>query len=109
MEINKEILKGYIDIILVSRLRKKAMYGYELSKEILKISNDSFEIKEGSLYLSLKRLEKSGYLKSFWANETSGGGRRKYYEITDLGIDFLNNKKEEWLFFKEVIDKFLEV
>ncbi len=85
------------------------MYGYELSKEVLKVSNNSFEIKEGSLYLSLKRLEKSGYLESFWANEASGGGRRKYYKITDSGMDFLNSKRKEWLFFKEIMDKFLEV
>ncbi len=109
MEINKEILKGYIDIIIISLLRKKSMYGYELSKEILSICKNSFEIKEGTLYLSLKRLEKSGYVESYWSNENSGGGRRKYYRIKDLGIKYLKTRKKEWIFFKDIIDRFLEV
>lgn len=109
MEINKEILKGYIDIILISLLRKKNMYGYELSKEILNISKNSFEIKEGTLYLALKRLEKGNYIESYWSDETSGGGRRKYYRIKELGIEYLETRKTEWIFFKEIIDKFLEV
>lgn len=109
MEINKELLKGYIDIILISLLGKKSMYGYELSKEILSVSKNSFEVKEGTLYLSLKRLEKLGYIESYWSDENSGGGRRKYYRINDSGIKYLEAKKAEWVFFKEVMDKFLEV
>lgn len=109
MHVSKELLKGYIDIILISRLMKKPMYGYELSKEILQVSKDSFEIKEGSLYLSLKRLEKAGYLESYWTSETSGGGRRKYYKITTSGETFLKEKQVEWNFFRNVMDKFMEV
>nr|WP_261378295.1 PadR family transcriptional regulator [Paenibacillus agilis] len=40
------------------------MYGYSLSKEVKKRSHNSFEIQEGTLYLSFKRLEKNGYVTS---------------------------------------------
>ena len=107
MEIDKEILKGYIDAILMSLLRKHSMYGYELAKTVREISEDTFELKEGTLYLSLKRLEKNGYVKSHWNDEESGGGRRKYYLITDEGVNYIQNKKLEWDFMKKLIDKFL--
>ena len=108
MEINKEMLKGYIDAILMSLLTNSSMYGFELAKTVREMSDETFELKEGTLYLSLKRLEKNGYLKSKWNDETSGGGRRKYYKITDTGIAYIQNKKLEWKFMKNLIDKFLE-
>ena len=108
MEINKEMLKGYIDAILMSLLINNTMYGYELAKTVREMSDETFELKEGTLYLSLKRLEKNGYVKSNWNDENSGGGRRKYYKITDDGISYIKNKKLEWKFMKSLIDKFLE-
>jgi len=107
MEIDKEILKGYIDAILMSLLNNRSMYGYELAKTVREISDETFELKEGTLYLSLKRLEKNGYVKSDWSDGDSGGGRRKYYKITNGGIDYIQNKKLEWKFMKNLIDKFL--
>ena len=107
MDIDKEILKGYIDAILMSLLSKRSMYGYELLKTVREISEDTFQLKEGTLYLSLKRLEKNGYVKSYWNDEDSGGGRRKYYSIEDDGINYIQNKRLEWVFMKNLIDKFI--
>ena len=107
MDVDKEVLKGYIDTILISLLYSRPMYGYELAKEVREISNETFELKEGTLYLSLKRLEKNRYLQSYWDDGESGGGRRKYYKITNDGITYLKNKKLEWNFMKNLIEKFL--
>lgn len=107
MEIDKEVLKGYIDTILLSLLREKPVYGYELAKTALDRSEGTFELKEATLYLSLKRLEKNGLVKSFWGDSDSGGGRRKYYELTEAGYVRLRQKKTEWEFFKKTIDQFL--
>ena len=107
LEIDKEMLKGYIDTILISLLNDCTMYGYELAKTVREISEETFELKEGTLYLSLKRLEKNGYVKSFWSDSESGGGRRKYYNITDDGREYLKRKSIEWIFMRELINKFL--
>lgn len=107
MEINKEILKGHIDTIILSMIYRSDMYGYELSKSVKEESKNCFEIKEGTLYLALKRLEKNRYAESYW-DESFDGGRRKYYRITDEGKYFLERKKNEWLFFKKIIDHFLK-
>lgn len=107
MEIDKELLKGYIEIILLSLLQIEPLYGYELVKRIRNISENTFEIKEATLYLALKRLEKNGLSISYWDDSESGGGRRKYYRITEKGLLRFREKKTEWEYLKRTIDKFL--
>lgn len=106
MEIGKEMLKGYIESIILTQLNEEDLYGYEISKRIRNISDNTFEIKEGTLYLVLKRLEKNKLITPYWGDTESGGGRRRYYEITDEGKKYLVKRKEEWNFFKEVINIF---
>ncbi|SHI83771.1 PadR family transcriptional regulator, regulatory protein PadR [Clostridium cavendishii DSM 21758] len=106
MEINKEQLKGYIESIILNCISTQDRYGYEIMKKIKESSNDTFEMKEGTLYVVLKRLEVKGLVTSYW-NDDTNGGRRKYYNITEEGKEQLNIKKSEWSFFKEVIDKLM--
>jgi PadR family transcriptional regulator, regulatory protein PadR len=108
MEINKEVLKGHIDTLILSLLQKRDMYGYELAKLVRERSENQFELKEGTLYLSLKRLEKNKWISSYWGAEQGPGGRRKYYKLTPLGEDGVEQKREEWEFIKKIMDSFLE-
>lgn len=108
MEINKEILKGNIDTMILALLSEKDRYGYEIAKCVREKSENLFEIKEGTLYLSLKRLEKNGWIASYWGDESGPGGRRKYYTCTELGRAGFQRKKEEWRFVKKMMDLFLE-
>ena len=108
MDINKEVLKGHIDTIILSLLLKQEMYGYELAKTVREKSRDQFELKEGTLYLSLKRLEKNDWIQSYWSDEKGPGGRRKYYKLTQQGEEILKQKILEWNFIKQLIDSFLE-
>ena len=106
LEINKEMIKGYIESIILSLLLVEDLYGYEISKRIRSTSNNNFEIKEGTLYVVLKRLEKNDLILPYWNDTESGGGRRRYYKITDKGIEYLNTKKDEWIFFRNIVDIF---
>lgn len=108
MEINKEVLKGHIDTIILSLLNNRNMYGYELAKLVREKSEDQFELKEGTLYLSLKRLEKNKWISSYWGDDQGPGGRRKYYKLTPLGEAGFKEKCSEWQFVKKIIDSFLE-
>lgn len=108
MEIDKEILKGYIETIILSILSKRPLYGFELAKIVREKSRQEFELKEGTMYLALKRMEQNGLLEYFWGEESSEGGRRKYYRILPLGMERLAQKKQEWEFIKRMIDLFLE-
>ena len=102
MELSKEVLKGHIDTLIVSILNEKDCYGYEIAK-----CNNIFELKEGTMYLALKRMESKNIIKSYWSNEQSSGGKRKYYNLTDEGKEFLALKKQEWRFIKSVMNQFL--
>ncbi len=108
MEVNKEVLKGHIDTLILSLLNIKDMYGYELAKLVRERSDNQFELKEGTLYLSLKRLEKNKWIASYWGSEQGPGGRRKYYQLTPLGKEGFEEKRMEWEFIKKIIDSFLE-
>lgn len=52
LELNKEVLKGHIDTLILSILRDKDCYGYEIAKNVR--DRSSFELKEGTMYLALK-------------------------------------------------------
>lgn len=107
MAIEREMLKGYIDIIILSLLCKEDLYGYELGKRVKSLTDNTFELKEGTLYLAFKRLERSGLVSSYWGDE-SVGGRRRYYTLLPEGRERLLAKKREWEQLKGMIDLFLK-
>ena len=108
MEINKEVLKGHIDTIILSLLCERDMYGYELAKLVRERSQNQFDLKEGTLYLSLKRLEKNNLIQSYWGDEQGPGGRRKYYKILSMGRQMYKRKHDEWYFMIKIIGPFYE-
>lgn len=105
VNLNKELLKGHIDTLILSILNHEDSYGYEIAK-IVK-DETTFELKESTMYVSLKRLESKGLIKSYWGDNQDSGGRRKYYNITTEGKEDLHVKVEEWNFIQEVMNKFL--
>ena len=90
---DREILKGSLEIILLSLLKNNAMYGYEISKTIKNLSEDALIIGEGTLYPALKRLEDSKK-------------KRKYYEITEEGKRELDLKLKDFSLIEKLIKSF---
>ena len=103
---NKEMMKGTIDILILSVLQEQDSYGYEISKTIKTKSDGSFEILEATMYLSLKRLEKQNAIQGYWG-EQSGGGRRRYFKITDEGVRLLEQLCNDWKASVQLIEKFV--
>lgn len=104
--ISSDVIRGYNDTIILFLLSQNDSYGYEISKNIKKISEEKYIIKETTLYSAFSRLEKNGYITSYFGNETNGK-RRTYYKITNEGLHYYNEKCKEWKITKEVIDKFI--
>lgn len=100
---NKELLRGVLDIILLAILFNKDMYGYEIAKKIKVLSNDCLSIGEGTLYPALKRLEKNSYVLSYWVSADNNLVKRKYYNITEKGILILNDKINDWQCINKLI------
>jgi PadR family transcriptional regulator PadR len=79
---DKEIMKGRVDILVLSIIGKQSTYGYAIVQQLKRNSDDVYEMSEGTLYPALRRLEEKNYLASYWG-DSEHGGRRKYYEITE--------------------------
>ena len=105
--INSDLIRGHIDTIILKILLNGDNYGYELMKAVSINSNNGYELKEPSLYTSLKRLEKQGHIISYWGDE-SQGGRRKYYRITDSGNAAYEKALAEWLHAQKIITRLLQ-
>ena len=89
---DREILKGSLEIILLSLLKNKPMYGYEISKTIKSLTENSLIIGEGTLYPALKRLEEKNLIENYFIELDTSKKKRKYYKITQLGLNELNLK-----------------
>lgn len=105
--ISSDIIRGYNDIIILYLLLENSSYGYEISKNIRQITKEEYVMKETTLYSAFARLEKNGYIQSFFGEETQGK-RRTYYKITKDGLQYYKEKCEEWQLTKEVINKFIK-
>lgn len=105
--ISSDIIRGYNDTIILGLLLEGDSYGYEISKNIRSITNEQYIIKETTLYSTFDRLQKNGYIHSYYGEETFGK-RRTYYGITDAGIAYYKNKCVEWRVTQEVINKFIK-
>ena len=101
-----DLIRGNIDAIVLCTLSDGDSYGYEILKEIAETSGGEYEMKEPSLYTSLKRLEGQGFVESYWGNETQGA-RRKYYHITDGGRGELTEATARWVRARTIIDRLL--
>lgn len=104
---NSDLIRGHIDTIILKMLRDGDNYGYEIMKAVSVNSNNEYELKEPSLYTSLKRLEKQGLIISYWGSE-SQGGRRKYYRITESGNNAYKKALAEWLHAQKIITQLLQ-
>lgn len=106
MSITSDIIRGHTETIILSHLAEKDSYGYEINKSIKQKTNNKYELKEATLYSAFKRLEKSGLISSYWGDENTGA-RRRYYSITPLGLEALEQNKLDWNESKVLIDKLI--
>lgn len=93
---SKELWKGSIDILILSELRREDRYGFAIVQAIKAKSGDAYRMSEGTLYPALKRLESKGFVESYWGEEATAAGRRKYYRITQAGKTRLAEQVKEW-------------
>ena len=85
----KTASRGFVNNIILESLISGDKYGYEIIKEVEEKSNGKIQLKQPSLYSSLKRFETKGFITSYWG-DSDIGGRRHYYTITELGKNHYN-------------------
>ena len=105
--ISSDIIRGYNDTMILYLLLQGDSYGYEISKNIKEQTEEKYIIKETTLYSAFTRLEKNGYISSYYSDETNGK-RRTYYKLTNGGLLYYKEKCQEWQLTKIVVDKFIK-
>ena len=105
-KISADLLRGHTDTIILKLLLDGDKYGYEITKLIHANSSGEYDLKEATMYSSLKRLEGDGSISSYWGDETQGG-RRRYYRITKKGKQAYAENKANWEYAKRVLDNLL--
>ena len=91
---NRERLKGNLDLLLLSVLAGGPTHGYAIISALRDRSGGTFDLPEGTIYPALHRLEDSGLLVSSWAQ--AEGRRRRVYGLTDKGVAALAAEQTEW-------------
>jgi PadR family transcriptional regulator PadR len=102
---NRERLKGNLDLMLLSLLSAGPAHGYAIISALRQRSDGTFDLPEGTIYPALHRLEQSGLLASDWSNEA--GRKRRLYTLTDKGAAALTAERAEWGRFTAAVQSVL--
>lgn len=105
-KLTSDLLRGHTDTMILKLLSGGDKYGYEITKLIHELSSREYELKEATMYSSLKRLENDGHIISYWGDETQGG-RRKYYRITTTGQRKYDANRRNWQYAQTILEKLL--
>ena len=100
-----EILKGHLELLVLTALRSGPGHGYWIIREIGARSEGEFELNEGTIYPALHRLEKSGYVSSSWSEV--GGRKRRVYRLSRKGRFALSEQTHDWRRFERAMNMVL--
>ena len=90
-----ELPQGTLDLLIQKAVALEPQHGWAISERLHQLSSASLQIRQGSLYPALHRLERRGWIKAHWS--TSANNRRaKYYELTRRGRTELETQTTAW-------------
>jgi PadR family transcriptional regulator, regulatory protein PadR len=90
-----DLLQGTLDLLILKSLALDELHGMGVSRRIAQITNGTFEVKAGSLFPALHRMEEAGWLSSSWG-ESDTNRRAKFYRLTKTGRRQLHTESERW-------------
>jgi PadR family transcriptional regulator PadR len=90
-----ELMKGTLDLLVLKTLALEPRHGVGVADRIEQISRGTFQVRPGSLFPALHRLEQEGFIAGEWS-ETPEGRRARYYRLTPAGQRKLAAEKKNW-------------
>lgn len=98
-----DLLQGTLDMLILKAVALEPMHGWNISKRIEQVSRGTLQIKQGSLYPALHRLEGKGFIEASWG--TSENNRRaKFYALTNQGAERLDVETDVWKLFSQAVN-----
>ena len=89
------LLQGTLDLLILKSLALQEMHGLGIAKRVEQITRETFQVKPGSLFPALHRMEEEGWISSSWG-ESENNRRAKYYRLTKAGRRQLETETERW-------------
>jgi len=89
------LLQGTLDLLILKAVGDSEMHGLGISRRIEQITQGTFQVKPGSLFPALHRMEEAGWLTSFWG-ESENNRRAKYYRRTKAGVRQVGIETQQW-------------
>ncbi len=103
----QQMKKGVMEMLVLQLLSEQEKYGYQLICELRDKSREMFQLKEGTLYPILYRMEDDGLVVSRWSEPKGKEVSKKYYQITEEGCENLQHLKELWQTFSLTVNEVL--
>lgn len=104
---NKQLLKGHSELLILAALAREPMHGYALSERLRDELHDLFKFGVGMLYPLLHGMEKKKLIKGEW--QAVEGADRRVYSLTKNGRKSLAAQKKEWQTFSSLVNSFVQV
>lgn len=101
-----DLLRGTLDMLVLKTLAIEEMHGWGICERIQEISEEVFEVNQGSLYPALQRLTRRGLIRSEWRT-TANNRRARYYAMTAAGRRQLKQEIELWSRSSSAINRIL--
>jgi PadR family transcriptional regulator PadR len=102
-----ELLKGTLDLLILRTLNPHSMHGSAIADRVAQVTNGTFQVKAGSLFPALHRLEQEGWIQGEW-QESAEGRRVRSYTLTRDGRRQLGAEKENWTRIMQAMNSVLE-
>lgn len=102
-------LRGHLESVVLSALEQGPAHGWDLARRLDQQARGGLQLKEGSLYPALYRLEQMKLVTAKWDDQSSGrrGPKRRVYQLTAKGRRRLVAARDEWKHFVEVLGNLL--
>jgi transcriptional regulator len=94
-EMRIELPQGTLDLLILKTVALGPQHGWAISERVQQMSSEALQVKQGSLYPALHRLERRGWIKARWST-TDNNRKAKYYELTRAGQKELEAQSESW-------------
>ena len=101
-----DMLRGTLDMLILKVVDIEPMHGWGISERIQQMSQEALRVNQGSLYASLHRLTRGGWIRSKWA-ATENNRRARYYSLTRAGEKQLGIEHQQWVRLSGAVDEIM--
>jgi len=104
---NTALLQGTLDVLILKVLALEPMHGLGISRRIAQVTGGTFQVKPGSLFPALHRMEEAGWLSSSWG-DSENNRRAKFYRLSKAGRRQLKEEADQWMRIAKAMASALE-